>query len=333
MPRLYRFAQPGAQALPKAVPVDLEIERRSDAARYLAVTGLTIIGLTAAFMALLWVLDTVRIRPPPAFTNSHCFDAKLEFLRQQAPKDPTHLIVGSSIAWRNIDSNVISRDDPGARVLNGGFCGLSINQSAFVGRFLLQRFPGIRTVLVVIDPFDMSACRSKKTAVFDGTDVSAYLSGAHEVEFYFKYFDLFSLLANAFGRKEVFTRHGDGPLETDQSHGLVYGPAPRLDPACLASLASFADAVTSSGRGLLVVTMPLHAEWSAKFDPAANARGDLADAIRQALAGTTARFFDGWSNLPVAGADFTDAVHLRWTATTSFTHRLLQATGVAASNR
>jgi len=79
--------------------------------------------------------------------------------------------------------------------------------------------------------------------------------------------------------------------------------------------------------------MPMQAEWSAKFDPEAKARGDLAGAIHQALAGTSAAFFDGWSNLPVPTADFTDAVHLRWKATASFTHRLLQATRAAASSR
>src|SRR5262245_26100337 len=306
----------------------MEIARSAgSASRYLAILVVTLVSTAAAFVGLLTGLDAARLKPPPAFTNSYCVDAKLEFLRRQPPVDPTHLIAGSSIAWRNIDAGLIVERHAHARPLNGGFCGLSINQSLYAADFLLSRFPTITDVLVMVDPFDMGACRSNKTALFDQADVSAYLAGVDDWEFYFKYFDVFSLLANAFGAREPLTRYGDGPLETDAALSLVYEAPPRPQPECLAALARFADAVEKSGRNLVVVTMPLVDAWSDKYDRNSRSRASLAAAIRSALAGTGASFFDAWSATRLPSADYVDAVHLRWSAVPAFTRWLVQTTG------
>jgi hypothetical protein len=304
-----------------------EAETRHDPARYMAVLAGTIIFLAAAFVAILWTLEAAKLKPPPAFTNSDCFDAKLEFLRKNPPVDPTHLIVGSSVAWRNLAGDAVVEQHPNAKPLNGAFCGLSINQSAFTARFFLERFPTITDVLLVLDPFDMSVCRSKKSALFDTADVSAYLSGAHDLSFYFKYFDAFSLMANAFGVKDVFTRHGDGPLKIDGRRGLVYGPPPALQAECDTALADLAAYVENTGRHLLVVTMPLLGEWSDKYDRDSKARTHLAETIRGALKGRSAKFWDAWSRLTLPAQDYTDAVHLRGSAAPGFTRQLVKATG------
>jgi hypothetical protein len=152
-----------------------EAETLHDPARYMAVLAGTMIFLAAAFVAILWTLEAGKLKPPPAFTNSDCFDAKLAFLRKNPPVDPTHLIVGSSIAWRNLAGDAAVEQHPNARPLNGAFCGLTMNQSAFAARFILKRFPTITDVLLVLDPFDMSVCRSKGTSIFDPADVAAYL--------------------------------------------------------------------------------------------------------------------------------------------------------------
>jgi hypothetical protein len=281
----------------------------------------------AVFVGLLLGLDAAGLKPPPAFTNSHCIDAKLEFLRRHPPLKPTHLVVGSSIAWRNIDTAAIVGENPHIRPLNGAFCGLAMNQSAFATRFLLDRLPGISEVLLLLDPFDMSSCRASKTAVFDQADVGAYLSGAPDLDYYFKYFDLFSLITNAAGRKETFTPYGDGPLDTDRDFGLVYGPPRTSQPECLAALNAFALDMQKRGIVLTVTTMPLMAGWSREYDPDSRARKALAGELASALAGTQARLSDTWSTLDVPAADFTDAVHLRWSATGRFTRRLVSATG------
>ena len=284
----------------------------------------------ALFVGLLLGLDVAGLKPPPAFTNSHCIDAKLEFLRRHPPLKPTHLVVGSSIALRNIDGAAIVRENPNVRPLNGAFCGLAMNQSAFATRFLLDRLPGISEVLLLLDPFDMSSCRASKTAVFDQADVGAYLSGAPDLDYYFKYFDLFSLVTNAAGRKETFTPYGDLPLDTDRSFGLVYGPPRPSQPECLAALNAFALDMHKRGIALTVATMPLMADWTRAYDPDSRARKALAAELASALAGTQARLSDTWSTLDVPAADFTDAVHLRWSATGRFTRRLVSATGFGA---
>jgi hypothetical protein len=299
---------------------------------YLAVVVSTIVAGMTVFVGLLLGLDFAGLKPPPAFTNSYCIDAKLEFLRRHPPLKPTHLVVGSSIAWRNIDAGAIVRENPHVRPLNGAFCGLAINQSAFVARFLVDRLPGISDVLLLLDPFDMSNCRASKTAVFDKADVGAYLSGAPDLDYYFKYFDLLSLLTNAVGRREAFTAYGDGPLDTERSFGLVYGPPRHSQPECLAALTAFALDMQRRGIALTVTTMPLMSGWSREYDPDARARKALAAELASALAGTQARLWDAWSTLDVPAADYTDAVHLRWSATGRFTRRLVTATGFGTRN-
>lgn len=308
-------------------------ETPSDPIRYLAVVAATIVIVAVAFVGALSGLAAAQRKPPPAFTNSHCFDAKLEFLRQHPPAAPTHLIVGSSVPWRNIDAAAIVEQHPEVRPLNGAFCGLSINQSAFVARFLLQRYPTITHVLLLVAPFDMNACRSNRTAMFDAADVSAYLAGVDDVNFYFKYFDLFSLIENAFSTKWIFARYGDGPLYAPDREGLVYGPAPNIQSECLAALAGLADDVERSGKHLVVVTMPLRGDWSEKYDRDAKARTQLGNEIRRALDGKPAVFWDAWSEITIPPADYTDAVHLRWSAVPSFTRRLVQATGLGSHKK
>jgi len=284
----------------------------------------------AVFVGLLLGLDFAGLKPPPAFTNSHCIDAKLEFLRRHPPLKPTHLVVGSSIALRNIDTAAFARDNPQVRALNGAFCGLAMNQSAFATRFLIDRLPGISDVLLLLDPFDMSSCRTSKTAVFDQADVGAYLSGAPDLDYYFKYFDLFSLITNAAGRKERFTPYGDLPLDTDRYFGLVYGPPRPSQPECLVALNAFALDLQTRGIALTVITMPLMSGWSREYDPDSRAAKALAAELASARAGTQARLWDTWSTLDVPAADCTDAVHLRWSATGRFTRRLVSATGFGA---
>lgn len=305
--------------------------------RYLAVLATTIALTAAGFVGVVMALGVAGRRPPPAFSNSYCLDAKLASFRENPPLQPTHLIVGSSVAWRNVSAETIHQQHPEVRPVNASFCGLMVNQSAFVGRYFLQRYPTVSDVLLLLDPLDMSACRSNKTQVFDPADVSHYLSGANDLLFYFKYFDIVSLVGNAFNTVNAAsvpypnTRLGDGPLLRDVSDDLVYGPSPPIQPACVAALAAFAAEIARGGRHLVVATMPLPEEWSARYDRDSRSRKALAHGIRAALAGTSADFWDGWSALDLPRSDYFDALHLHWRAVPAFTRRLTQATHFGAA--
>ncbi len=127
--------------------------------------------------------------------------------------------------------------------------------------------------------------------------------------------------------RKSFTRYGDGPLDTDETYGLVYGPPPRIQPECQAALAGLAEDIEKRGKRLVVMTMPLLGQWSDRYDRASQARKGLASGVRRALEGTSAAFWDGWSEIVIPPPDYTDAVHLRWSAVPRFTRRLIRATG------
>jgi len=155
----HRYVQLGASAKDYAISIGASqspaggrrtAETSADAVRYLAVVAATIVIVAAAFAGVLWgsrrrasgrrLLSATVI----ALTRSSSFFGK-------SPIDPTHLIVGSSIGWRNRRQRH-RRTTSRFRPLNGAFCGLSINQSGVRTRFFLQRFPTITDVLLVVDP-------------------------------------------------------------------------------------------------------------------------------------------------------------------------------------
>ena len=83
---------------------------------------------------------------------------------------------------------------PGAKPLNAGFCGLTVNQSVFVAEWMLDRYPGVRDVLLVVSPQDLTRCKTTRTEVFDRTDADRFVfGGAPRWSYYFKYFDLVAL--------------------------------------------------------------------------------------------------------------------------------------------
>ena len=76
--------------------------------RYMvAILGGLAIAL-AMFCAMYGVLYVTGYLPPPPLSNNVCADEKLVFFRNNPPQDPNFLVVGSSVAWRNIDSAVIA---------------------------------------------------------------------------------------------------------------------------------------------------------------------------------------------------------------------------------
>jgi hypothetical protein len=328
---------------PPDAALQSQIADREGLKSYVGLTIATIVSCFFAYVILIIILQALDRKPPPAFTNNLCIDGKIEFLRQNSPVDPTHLVIGSSISWRNIDSSTIVDRHPQSRPLNGGFCSLHMNQIAFVSDFLIKRYPTVSDLLLVLDVEDMAACRQNKTILFNENDVASYLSKANDIQFYFKYFSPISLLRNAMQLKErkqnlieldplVFTAYADGPLNTSQERGLFYGTAPPIDNACVDALRSLANAAKTKKLRLTVATMPLPSTWSEKYDQDAVVQKKFTDTVRTALDGTGTQFWDGWAEAKIDPKAYTDAYHLRWSAVPAFTQQLIKATQFGSSD-
>ena len=314
-------------------------------ARYLGIALTTALCMLGLYGAALGALSATGNLPPPAFVNSLCADAKLQHIRDNPPEAPTSLIVGSSIAWRNFDSNAIVQQAPAARPLNAGVCGLRTNQTEFVTDFFLHRYPSVQRVLFLISPDDLLRCSRTNPRLFNPADVSAYLSRRDWLWFdYLRYFDPVSLARNAISLRAkeanripldplVFNRFSDGPLQTDESRGIMYGKFGSPDPACLKAVHDLAQSVEAGGRHILVATSPLSPEWLHTFDQDASFRDDFASAIQASLKGTGAEFWDGVRQAQQPQAAFTDEVHMRWSGAKRFSTRLVEATNFGIATR
>lgn len=301
---------------------------------YLTTVLATFILLFLAYSSVIAALSHAGALPPPSIVNEVCADEKLEWLRHNPPEHPNLLVVGSSIAWRDVDSEQFVRARPGTRPLNGGVCHATVNQTGFVTQYLLRHLPSVRTVVAVLVPQDFEDCTQTPAALFDPATADAYVFDRRwSYRFYITQFDPIALARNAIairamrdGRNRfdsmVMTRYGDGPLYTPGSRGLLYGKVKTLDPACFHALHDMARSITSGGRRLFVATGPVNPAWSARYDAAGAQHGALTAGIRAALQGSGARFWDGATAFAGQPADFTDAIHIEWEAARRYTAQL-----------
>ena len=291
--------------------------------------------MASLFLLLLRGLDATGHLPPPALSNNLCLDEKLRFLRERIGVAPNFLIVGSSVAWRGVNGSVLQAALPGTRVLNGAFCGLKTTQTAFTTDWLLRHYDTVREVLMPAVPQDFTSCNSVATRVFDAQDADAYVfGGAWRWEFYYRYFDPVSLIRNAAGisarrHNQIpldplgFTPTGDGPLDTTVSREALGDLAmPPFEGACFIAVRNMAQRLQEHGIRLTVLAMPLKPEWQRLYDPAGQIRREFAGKLDAALAGTKARHVDGGETASLSDADFTDAIHIRWSAATVFSRAI-----------
>jgi hypothetical protein len=284
------------------------------------------VAALVVFCAAYGVLYVSGYLPPPPLSNNVCTDEKLVFFRQNPPAEPNLLVFGSSVAWRNIDSSVIARELPGRRPLNAGFCGMQINQSAFIADWMLHHWPSVDQLILVASPLDYTECRGTG-AVFDPADADSFVfDRAAAWVFYLRYFDPVSLNRNirrqAEDREQArilkvdrsYTPYGDGPLKTKENRGLFYGPIPAPDSTCFAALRKMAAKLAGQGRRLLVVATPIHPDWKSQYDPDGRIGDGFARQLRAALAGTGARLWNADAAGILDATAFTDAIHIRWEA-------------------
>ena len=303
--------------------------------RYLVAILGGLFAALAAFCATYGTLYVTGYLPPPPLSNNVCADEKLVFFRDNTPTDPNFLVVGSSVAWRNINSAVIARELPGARPVNGGFCGMQMNQSAFIADWMLARWPEIEQVLLVVSPLDFTTCTGTGQ-VFDPTDVDRFVF-EHDAmwSFYLRYFDPVSLRRNIerqiADREQArilkvdrsYTKYGDGPHDTNENRGLFYGQMANPDPRCFTALRSLATKLAEQGRRLEVVVTPIHPGWKAEYDPDHSYLSGFTQHLAVALDGTKARLWNADAAQVVDKSAFTDAVHIRWTGATTLTSAIV----------
>jgi hypothetical protein len=295
-------------------------------AKYITTLAVTSAVLFIAYIGTLYALDWNRALPPPSIVNEVCADEKLEWLRDNPPANQNLLVVGSSIAWRDIDSGQFVRRQPSTRPLNGGVCHLQVNQTEFVTQYFLQHIPSIRTVVAVLVPQDFTDCATTPSRLFDPRTADAYVFDRDwPYRFYVTQFDPVALIRNASGIRAMrdgrnkfdsmeMSRYGDGPLRIAGDRGLLYGKIARLDPTCFTALHDMAASVTGSGRRLFVATGPVNPAWSARYDQQGQLHDALAAGIQSALRGTGAEFWDGAEAFAGTPSDFTDAIHINWPA-------------------
>ncbi|WP_162917440.1 hypothetical protein [Dongia deserti] len=278
--------------------------------------------------------------PPPPLTNNVCADEKLVFLRHNPPVHPNFLVAGSSIAWRNIDSAVIAGSLPGARPLNGGFCGMQINQSAFITDWMIDRLPSIGRVLLVVSPMDLVSCKGSGQ-VFDPEDARKLVfEGQPMWSFYLRYFDPISLRRNIDRQIQIreqarilkvdrsFTKYGDAPLDTDENRGLFYGPMPEPDPSCFSALRALASELAERNRSMTVVIAPMHPRWKSQYDPDGTFRERFSLQLKRALQGTGAQFWNADGAKILDASAFTDAIHIRWSSARTLTKEIVERLAV-----
>lgn len=302
---------------------------------YLATVAISLGLLMLAYGGMLVVLNRVGSLPPPAITNELCSDEKLHWLRGNLPDKPNLLVVGSSIAWRDIDSSQFVRRNPGLRPLNGGVCGAPVSETEFVANYLLGHLPSIRAVAAIVVPQDFTSCT--RSQIFDPAVADAYVFG-HQwfLGFYFTQFDPISLARNSFHIRSMrdavdpfntleMTAYGDGPLRIG-SRGLVYGPIRGYDAGCFAALRRLAASVTAEHRHFLVITGPVNPDWSALHDPTGALQSTVLDGIKAALRGIDeSRLWDGAAEFAGRPSEFVDAIHINWNAAQRFSILMAEA--------
>jgi hypothetical protein len=288
---------------------------------------LTLACLGASLGLFAW---SGRLAAPP-ITKIEFLDEKLRFLRDHREIDPSLIVVGSSIAWRQFDGEPFAARLGQNRVLNGATAYLKVHQTRFLTTFYMDHFRRLRTVVLMFGPTDFENCTSTQANLFDPEEGSRYVfEHASPASFYMRYFSPahYLLRASNYDERQVpllgdlfMDRYGSGPMQwtPEMIKGLRYGQQ-RLDNACIASLLTLLEEIRARNIRPVVVFAPVHPEFRRLYPESIL---QLKQVVAQVTAegGQNGDVFD-MINGNFQTSDFFDAIHLQWTAVQRFSKQL-----------
>jgi hypothetical protein len=311
----------------------LHEEHWKSVSTYFLVCLATVLGCYALFLSGLLLLRANGNLPPPIVTNNLCFDEKIHWMSYELPSSPPDLLVfGSSVAWRHFDGGQATESGLAKNPYNLGFCGMRLSQTAFVARYFLTKrkfqFP-VRAVIIA-SPQDFESCSSSEEQVFSKPDADeAIFSRTHGWELYLKNVDLVPFVRNARAVKAMrsgtndlnrlmFNRYGDGPIDSAQSRDLTYGPITNLKQECFVALRDLTRHLSDHEIQTTLVLTPINPQWLSMFDPDRRVLNEVRSRLSEALQKSDVRVWDASENKLFSELDFTDAVHMRWSAVRRF---------------
>jgi len=307
----------------------LQEERWKSISTYFLVCLATVLGCYAVFLSGLLLLRANGNLPPPIVTNNLCFDEKIHWMSYELPSSPPDLLVfGSSVAWRHFDGGQAIESGLAKNPYNLGFCGMRLSQTVFVARYFLtkQKFQFPTRAVIIVSPQDFEGCPSSEEKVFSKPDADeAIFSRTHGWELYLKNVDPVPFVRNASAVKAMrsgandlnrlmFTRYGDGPIDSAQSRDLTYGPVTNLKQECFGALKELARHLSDHEIQTTLVLTPINPQWLSRYDPDRRILSEVRSRLSEALKKSDVRVWDASENKLFSELDFTDAIHLRWSA-------------------
>ena len=303
-----------------------------------------LIAMVTAVVASVVLLDRFAPEhlPPPAISNRSDLDEKLLFLRRHRDWEPSTLGVGSSITMRSLYGAPLSEGlEPRDRFLNVGFGGARIHQVRAVGRFYLDLFPTVRTVVQLVVPPDFEDCTTAPSQLFDPADAGAYVRGdMSSVKAYLKYFNPHELIPQAFGIAAARRNTSGGAVgdrlytdpfgsmpmtmsapEARDRHELLYTETRVLDPACFRELRAWSREVEARGARLVIVVPPFSPIFLSEVAGAPEYIESFVQKLALALKDTPAALIDERS-IAFGDEAYADAYHLLWPAARVFSRHV-----------
>jgi hypothetical protein len=288
---------------------------------------LTLAALAAGFGLLAW---TGRLAAPPISKIEH-LDEKLRFLRNHPEIDPSLVVVGSSMAWRQFDgAPFAARLGPG-HVLNGATAFLKVHQTRFLTKFYMDHFPRLKTVLLMIGPPDFQNCSTIPAELFDPVDASGYVFEQDSpASFYMRYFSALHYLRRARNYQERETPligdlfmdgYGSGPLQRppEMMKGLRYGRL-HFDGACIDNLLAMLPEIAARGIQPILVFSPVNPEFRQRYPDTMRQLRSVIARVRKET-DPKVEILDT-SEGEFRAMDFFDAVHLQWPAVQLYSTQL-----------
>jgi hypothetical protein len=282
--------------------------------------------LGAGFGLLAW---SDRLAAPPITKIEH-LDEKLRFLRNNRGIDPSLVVVGSSMAWRQFDAEPFAAKLGQEHVLNGATAFLKVHQTRFLTSFYMDNLPHLRTVILMLGPPDFEDCTSNPADLFDPDEARGYVfEEASPAPLYLRYFSPAHYLRRArdYEKRQVpmlgdlfMDSYGSGPMQwtPEMMTGLRYGDQ-HFDRACTRELLTLLSEIKGRNIRPVVVFSPVHPEFRQRYPETMR---QLKQVAAQAKAGIqTSDFFD-MSESNAQASDFFDAIHLQWTAARVFSEQL-----------